>query len=107
MPSTTRSFQTRLDAVTADHARREADRCGLSLEEWVVSVLRRELRHAGQADGLALRTYEVAVASLRLQHALMLDRMGPEATARAVEQAVHAAREAIAAELAYAAEVDR
>src|SRR5258708_7435394 len=43
MPSTTRSFQTRLDAVTADHARREADRCGLSLEEWVVSVLRREL----------------------------------------------------------------
>lgn len=106
MPSTTHSFQTRLDAVTADHARREADRCGISLEEWVESVLRRELRHAGQADALAPQTCEAVVANLHLLHALMLDRMGPEATARAVERAVQAARKAIAAELARAAEVE-
>lgn len=103
MPSTTRSFQIRLDSVTAAHAHREADRCGMPLGEWVESVLRRELRHAGQADALAPPAYEATVASLHLLHALMLYTMGPEATARAV----HAAREAIAAAVVRAAEVDR
>jgi hypothetical protein len=108
MPRTT-ALQIPLDPITAAHARVEADRCGLSVGEWGAAVLRRELSYAGDADALAAKIYEVAVASAHLLHALMLDTIGPEATARALAEATHAANaagEAIAAELARAAEVD-
>lgn len=105
MPSTP-SLETHLDPATAAAARLEAERCGISLETWIAAVLRRELRYTGEADALAAKTYEVVVASAHLLHALMLESIGPEATARAVEQAMRAAKEETAAELARAAEVD-
>ena len=105
MPRTT-ALQIPLDPITAAHARVEADRCGLSVGEWGAAVLRRELSYAGDADALALKSYEVAVANAHLLHALMLEAIGPEATAQALAEATHAAGEAIAAELARAAEVD-
>jgi hypothetical protein len=97
-------LQTRLDSTTAAYARLEAARCGCSISEWIADVLRRELRRAGAADALAPRAYEVGVASAHLLHALMIDSIGPEATAQALEKANEAAAEATAREMARAAE---
>ena len=96
-------LHTRLDATTAAYARLEADRSGSSISKWIASVLRRELHRAGAADALAAKTYEVAVVSAHLLHALMIDSLGPEATARALEKATAAAEEETAAQLARAA----
>lgn len=105
MPPAT-ALRIPLDPITAAHARAEAERRGLSIGDWVAAVLRRELIHGGDANVFALKTYEVNVASAHLLHALMLEAIGPEATARALAEATHAAEEAIAAEVARAAEVD-
>ena len=108
MPPAT-ALRIPLDPITAAHARVEAKRRGLSICDWVAAVLRRELSYTGDADVFALKTFEVAVANAHLLHALMLDTIGPEASARALAEAIDAANaagEAIAAELARAAEVD-
>jgi hypothetical protein len=97
-------LHTRLDSTTAAYARLEADRCGCSISEWIADVLRRELRRAGAADALAPRAYEAVIAGVHLLHALMIDSLGPEATAAALEQANEAAAEATAREMARAAE---
>ena len=108
MPTTT-ALRIPLDPITAAHARVEAERRGLSLGDWVAAVLRRELSHGGDADVFALKAYEVNVANAHLLHALMLEAIGPEATARALAEAIDAANaagEEAAAELARAAEID-
>ena len=102
----TTCFQIRLDAATAAYARHAADRSGLPIAEWFVTVLRRQLHHDGAADAVALRIYEVGVANTHLLHALMLDAMGPEATAQALAQATAAAEEASAREVERAEEAD-
>jgi hypothetical protein len=106
MPRHAIYFQIRLDPKTAAYASHAADRCGLPIADWIATVLRRQLHHDGDADAVAARIYEVAVASAHLLHALMLDAIGPEATAQALERATAAAEEASARELARAEEAE-
>jgi hypothetical protein len=95
----------RLDPMTADDVRLEADRLGLSLGDWIATVLRREIRRAGNADALPAQTCEAAVTCAYLLHALMLDAMGPEATARAFERAQAAGKQAVRDARAFDAEL--
>lgn len=106
MPHDLIAFQIRLDAATAAYARHAAERSGLPIADWFEAVLRRHLHHDGDADTVALRAYEVNVAAVHLLHALMLDAMGPEATAQALAQATAAAEEASAREVERAEEAD-
>jgi hypothetical protein len=98
-------LQTRVDPATAARARLRADRCGLSISEWIADVLRRELRHAGAGDALAPKAYELAIAVGYMLRTLMLASLGTEATDRAILEATDAAAEEAAAELARAAEL--
>ncbi|HVT60184.1 MAG TPA: hypothetical protein VHR45_17545 [Thermoanaerobaculia bacterium] len=93
-------LQTRVDPTTAARVRLEADRCALSVSEWIATALRRELLHAGAADALAAKSYEMSVTVGHMLRALMLDAMGPEATDRAVDEAADAAADEAAAALA-------
>lgn len=97
-------LQTRVDPATAARVRLEADRCGQSVSEWIATVLRRELLHAGAADALTPKCYELSITVAYMLRALMLDAMGAEATDRAVEQASDAAADETAELLAHLGE---
>jgi hypothetical protein len=105
MPKRKRSLQTSVDPATAARVRLHAERAGLSVSEWVADLLRRQVLHAGAADGLAARALETALTIGYMLRALMIDSLGAEATERVIEQAADAAADDVAAELTRAGEL--
>jgi hypothetical protein len=99
-------LRARVESQTAIQVRMQAERAHMSTSRWIAAVLRREAAHAGDADALALRDYELLITLGYMVRALMIEILGVEPAEAAIQDASATAADEAAADLGQAREID-
>jgi hypothetical protein len=81
-------LRTRVESITAARVHVQAAQAGMSTSKWIAALVERELRRAGAADALSLRSYELAITLGYMLRSLMIDSMGADRAQAAFDEAV-------------------
>ena len=81
-------IRARVDGVLAKRAQARAAALGLTLSDYLRSLVDRDLQHGGDADALARMIAEVSITSGMLARRLLTQSLGPD-EAKALEIRAH------------------